>query len=84
MSITAGVLVLVGPRERRAHLQRSTINVQKSVCQNLIMGQSYEPHRIFCRPLLVWILQIWPYPRHNPMVVALGAGLASMPMGAQA
>jgi hypothetical protein len=21
---------------------------------------------IFCRPLFVWIFQIWPYPRHNP------------------
>jgi hypothetical protein len=20
----------------------------------------------FCRPLFVWIFQIWPYPRHNP------------------
>jgi hypothetical protein len=30
-----------------SNLQRPTINTQKSVCQNLIMGQSYEPRRTF-------------------------------------
>jgi hypothetical protein len=23
--------------------------------------------KYFCRPLFVWIFQIWPYPRQNPM-----------------
>ena len=34
-------------RYRNLHLQRPTINMQKSVSQNLIMGQSYEPRGIF-------------------------------------
>jgi hypothetical protein len=29
------------------HLQRTTINRQKSVYQNLSMGKSYEPRKIF-------------------------------------
>ena len=38
----------------------------------------------FCRPFFVWIFQIWPYPRHNPMVAASGVGMAGLPMRAQA
>ena len=37
----------------------------------------------FCRPSLIWSFRIWPYPTHNPMVAALGVGLAGMPMGTQ-
>jgi hypothetical protein len=42
-------------RYRNPHLQRVTIKTQKSVCQNLIMGQSYGPRRIFlpAGPLLI-------------------------------
>ena len=52
---------------RAPHLQRSTINVQKSVCQNLIMGQSYEPRRIFCHRFLKVISQVTrsPYSRDH-------------------
>jgi hypothetical protein len=32
-------------RYHNPHMQRPTINTQKSVCQNVIMGQSYEPRR---------------------------------------
>jgi hypothetical protein len=32
-------------RGRDPHMQRPTINTQKYVCRNLIMGQSYEPRR---------------------------------------
>jgi hypothetical protein len=64
---------------------RPTVNTQKSVCENLIMGQSYEPRKIFlpAGPLLIFG-QIWPYPWHNTMVVASGVGLAGMPMKARA
>ena len=35
------------------YLQRSTIKSQKSVCQNLFMGQSYGPCRIFLPAFLL-------------------------------
>ena len=34
-------------RYRDPHLQRPTFYIQKSVCQNLVMGQSYGSCRIF-------------------------------------
>ena len=34
-------------RYRDPHLQRPTLYMQKSVCQNLVMGQSYGRCQIF-------------------------------------
>jgi hypothetical protein len=72
-------------RYRDPHLRRPTLYTQQTVCPNSIMGRSYGPHRIFlpAGSLLIFI-QIWPYPRQNPMVAAPGVGLAGKPMGAQA
>jgi hypothetical protein len=39
------------------HLQRPTINRQKSVCQNLSMGKSYEARRIFLQARLLLIFE---------------------------
>ena len=54
-------------RYRNPHLQRPTLLMQKSVCQNLVMVRSYGPRSIFLPALFVWIVQIWPYPNQNPM-----------------
>ena len=35
----------------------------------------------FCRPLFVWIFQILPYPRQNPMVAAQGPAWLASPWG---
>ena len=34
------------------------------------MGQNYGSHIIFLLVFICQIFQIWPYPRHNPMVAA--------------
>ena len=55
-------------RHRNPHLQCPPIKTKQFVCQNSIMGQSYGAfEEYFCLPLLVWIFQIWPYPRQNSM-----------------
>jgi hypothetical protein len=55
-------------RYRNSHLQRLTFYGQKSVCQNLIMRQSYGRCKIFLPDILrLDFGQIWPYPRQNPM-----------------
>ena len=38
---------LLARYHRDPHLQRPTLYMQKFVCQNLVMGQSYGPRRIF-------------------------------------
>ena len=58
-------------RYRDPHLQRPTINTQKSVYQNLIMGQSYESHIIFLPALLM--------SRFSNMANILGKTLCSGP-----
>ena len=67
-------------RYRDSHMQRPTINTQKSVCQNLIMGQTYEPLRIFSPAFsMSRFSNLAIYPRHDPMVAASGVCLAGMP-----
>jgi hypothetical protein len=53
------------------HLQHPTINMQKSVCQNLIMGQSYESCIIFLPASLM--------SRFSNMANILGKTLCSGP-----
>ena len=71
---------------RDPHLHRPTINMQKSSCQNLTMGQSYScaSQNIFAG----WItFDFWPNMALSwakSYVAAPGAGLAGKPMGAQA
>jgi hypothetical protein len=60
--------------------------MQKSICQNLIMRQSYEPRRIFL-PAFICLdfsnMAIF-YVKAKPYVVASSAGLAGKRMGAHA
>jgi hypothetical protein len=41
------------PIDTAVDLQRPTINLQKSICQNLVMRQSYGPCRIFLAAFLI-------------------------------
>jgi hypothetical protein len=70
-------------RHRDLHLQRPTINKQKSVFQNLIMKLSYGPRKIFLPAFICLGFPNMAISFAKPYVVALGAGLAGKPMGAQ-
>ena len=54
-------------RYRDPHLQRTTLYLQKFFCQNLVMGQSYVPCKIFLPAFYSFACLGWPYPRQNPM-----------------
>jgi hypothetical protein len=66
------------------HLQRPTIYSQKLFFQNLIMRPSYGHARIFLPAFTCLDFPNLAISYAKPYVVAPGAGLARMPMGAQA
>ena len=71
-------------RYRDSDLQRPTFYMQKSVCQNLVMGQSYGPRRILSPAITCLDFPNMAISYAKPYEAAPGAGLAGKPMGAQA
>jgi hypothetical protein len=72
-------------RYRDPHPQRLTINKKKTVCQNVIMEQSYGPRKIFFAGRTTFEFRPnMAISSAKTDVVAPGAGLAGKPIGAQA